>query len=145
MHDTASADFNRDGYRDFILILRNNAELQNPDTTRPLLILMGRKDDSLQLLARNDHVVFCAGCGGVFGDPYQGITVKDSFFSVDHYGGSSWRWTRHITFRFNAKKNMFFLHKDGGESFHATDPDKSTSYFHNKTMYGKWTFAAYRN
>lgn len=142
--DTASGDFNRDSYRDYIVILRNDTEKENPDTTRPLLILMGDREGSLNPYTQNDHVVLCAACGGVFGDPYEAITVKGAYFSVDHYGGSSWRWTRNITFKYDKVKKAFILHKDGGLSYHTSDPDKETRYTSQSAGYGKMPFEKYR-
>ena len=69
------------------------------DTARHLLIIQGEKDGTFKIVANNDSIVLCFGCGGVFGDPYAGITVKDNYFSIEHYGGSAWRWTRIITFK----------------------------------------------
>ena len=58
------------------------------------------------------------------GDPYMDVIIKNGYFSVEHYGGSSWRWTRIITFRYSAQDQYWFLHKDGHESYHASEPQK---------------------
>ena len=39
-------------------------------------------------------------CGGIFGDPYVGISFKENVITINHYGGSAWRWTSNFTFRF---------------------------------------------
>lgn len=141
--DSASADLNKDGKRDMLLILKNDQEANSTDTTRPLLVLLGGKNNSFELYARNDSVVLCKGCGGVFGDPYEGITVKNNFFSIEHYGGSSWRWTRVITFRYDAKSKKIWLHRDAGESFHTSEPAKTTTTVHRKADFGKLPFERY--
>ena len=41
--DSASGDLNKDGINDLVLILRNNYEMLNSDTTRSLLLLQGNK------------------------------------------------------------------------------------------------------
>jgi hypothetical protein len=127
--DSASGDINEDGFTDLILILKNHTEVEMSDTTRPLLILQGSKNKTYTLIARNDHVVLCQACGGVFGDPYASLVVKHNYFSIEHYGGSNWRWTRIITFKYDLKTKQYVLHKDGGESFHTSDPDKTTDQF----------------
>jgi hypothetical protein len=86
-------------------------------------------------------VVLCLGCGGVFGDPYAGMTIRNNFFSVEHYGGSNWRWSRIITFRFDQKTKQLVLHRDAGESFHTSDPDKTSQKVYNRADYGKLSFA----
>lgn len=141
--DSAAGDFNKDRLKDYILILKVNEEENDADTTRPLLLLMGMADNQYQLAARNDSVVLCKGCGGVFGDPYAGITIKNNFFSIEHYGGSNWRWTRIITFRYDANTKQFILHRDAGESFHTSDPDKKKLDIHNKEDFGKLFFTEY--
>jgi hypothetical protein len=141
--DSASGDLNQDGYRDYIMVLKNVGEDSLVEAARPLVILLGNKQQGLDFYARNDSVVYCKNCGGVFGDPYQGITIKKQYFSIDHYGGSSWRWTRNITFRYDKVKRKFLLHRDGGESYHTSDPDKSTLTLEHKSYYGKLLFEDY--
>src|SRR4249920_3850882 len=114
--DSASGDINKDGKKDLLVILKNNLEETNGDTTRPLLILLGNEKGFYNLSGRNDRVVLCKSCGGVFGDPYAGITVKNNFFSIEHYGGSNWRWTRIITFRYDLRSKQVLLHLDAGDS-----------------------------
>jgi hypothetical protein len=141
--DSASGELNRDGIRDLVLILKNNFEKFNTDTTRPLLLLQGNKSGLYKLMARNDSVVLCAGCGGVFGDPYQGISIKNGYFSIEHYGGSGWRWTRIITFKFDTKTNQFVLHRDAGFSWHVSDVNKQTENLFGKEDFSKVLFNNY--
>src|SRR6185503_17580214 len=116
--DHAAGDLNKDKLSDYLLILKkpNGAELSNAaehPEPRPLLLLIRQKDGSLKLVTRNDNVVLCVDCGGVFGDPYAGMTIKNGYFSIEHYGGSNWRWERIITFKYDAKGKRWALHKDG--------------------------------
>ncbi len=141
--DTTSGDLNKDGNKDMVLILKNAHEDDNTDTSRPLLLLAGNKDGQYKLIARNDHVVLCKGCGGIFGDPYEGLSIKNGFFSIEHYGGSNWRWTRIITFRFDKIKNQFILHRDAGDSFHTSNPNKTTEQLYNKQDFGRLLFTRY--
>ena len=141
--DSASGNINKDGKKDLLVILKNNLEETNGDTTRPLLILLGNENGSYNFSGRNDNVVLCKACGGVFGDPYAGMTVKNNFFSIEHYGGSNWRWTRIITFRYDVKSKQVLLHRDAGDSFHTSDPDKTTTNIYNKEDFGKLIFTGY--
>jgi hypothetical protein len=137
---SASGDINKDGIKDRVLILRNHYENLNPDTARPLLLLQGNGAGQYKLIARNDSVTLCMGCGGVHGDPYQGITIKNGYFSIKHFGGSGWRWTRIITFKFNPKTKLFYLHRDAGESWYISEPDKKTPDLFNEEDFDKLTF-----
>ena len=83
--DTAVGDLNLDGLDDLILVLKSTVEDSLSDLgeypLRPLLILIRGKDNQLQVAKRNDHTVYCADCGGVWGDPYDGIAIKNGYFS----------------------------------------------------------------
>jgi hypothetical protein len=143
--DTVTGNLNLDKYPDMILVLKKNGEEKTSDVVnhpekRPLLILVGQPDGTFKLVARNDNTVYCIDCGGMMGDPYQGITIKNGYFSVEHYGGSAWRWTRTITYKYSKVKNYWFLHKDGSESFHASEPEKVKSKTRTIKNFGKVAF-----
>lgn len=143
--DTASGDINKDGVKDLVVIIRNDFEKYNTDTTRPVLLLQGNKSGQYKLIARNDSVVLCMGCGGIFGDPYQGITIKNGYFSIEHYGGSGWRWTRIITFKFDTNTKQFVLQRDAGFSWHVSDVNKQTEKLFGKSDFNKVSFTKYSN
>lgn len=143
--DTTIGDLNLDEFPDLILVLMKNGEDSTSDVVdhpekRPLLILTGQPDASYKIEARNDNTVLCIDCGGMMGDPFMGITIRKGFFSVEHYGGSAWRWTRIITYKYSKADNNWYLHKDGGDSFHAADPDNNTSTVKTTKDFGKVEF-----
>jgi hypothetical protein len=122
----ASGDFDRDGKKDLVVILRNRFEQMNSDTTRPLLLLAGDGKGRYHLLARNDHVVLCQDCGGVRGDPFVSVEVRTGNFTIRHFGGSGWRWTRVIVFRYDTRRRIFVLHSDGGWSWNRLEAGSKT-------------------
>jgi hypothetical protein len=127
--DLTKGNLNGDRYPDAIMVLYKIGEKELSDVIdhpekRPLLILIGQPDQTYQLAARSDNAVYCIDCGGQMGDPFTAIVIKNGYFSVEHYGGSSWRWTRIITFKYAPQTKEWLLFKDGGESFHASDPEK---------------------
>lgn len=88
------------------------------------MILIQNKSKQLELKSKNENVVYCVDCGGMMGDPYVTMVYKEGYFSIEHYGGSTWRWTRIITFKYNKTKDDWFLHKDSSESFHVDGTEK---------------------
>jgi hypothetical protein len=139
-----TGDLNQDTYPDIILALKNNHETDSDQTARPLLILLGKKDGSLSLYARNDSVVLCKGCGGMFGDPFEGITIKGRYFSLEYYGGSRYRWNRFTTFKYDLVKKDFVLHRDAGISYDSVEEDKKyTKNVYHKQAFGKQRFVKY--
>lgn len=123
-----TGDLNKDTYPDAAMVLykldeeETSSEPAHPEK-RPLLLLTGQANHTYQLAARSDNAVYCIDCGGQVGEPFMGITIKNGYFSIDHYGGSGWRWTRNITFKYSPHKKNWFLYKDGGDYYRATDPE----------------------
>lgn len=140
--EIAKGDLNRDAYADVILVLKKKGEEKTSDVIdhpekRPLLILLGQADKSYKLAARSDNSVYCVDCGGMMGDPFTGITIKNGYFSVEHYGGSGQRWTRIVTFKYSPAEKNWFLFKDGGDRFHATAPEEVKTEVRTVKNFGK--------
>lgn len=85
-----------------LVVMHNKKELSEADTTadaaRPLLLYKRTAGGPRSLIVRNDHLVMCQNCGGIFGDPYAGINFSADTLTLDHYGGSNWRWS--VTHKF---------------------------------------------
>jgi hypothetical protein len=143
--DLTKGDLNRDTYPDAILVLYRKGEEKTSDVIdhpekRPLLVLIGQANKTYKLAARSDNAVYCVDCGGQMGDPFTGVTIKNGYFSVEHYGGSGWRWTRIITFKYSPTEKNWFLHKDGGERFHAISHEEVKTPVKTVKNFGKVPF-----
>lgn len=114
----SSGDANLDGITDCILVLKENEEDSNSDyaddrpSRRPLLLLLGMGDSLYRLAYRNDNAVLCVDCGGVFGDPFTGTTIKNGYFSIEHGIAGGIHWEQVTTFKFDKSKDNWFLYKD---------------------------------
>lgn len=138
-------NLNLDKYADVVLVLKKDNEKETSDVVnnpekRPLLILLGQADKTYKLAARNDNTVYCVDCGGVFGDPFDSLTITNGNFSINHYGGSSWRWTRIITYKYSPAEKKWYLFRDGAESFHASEPNKVKTTIKTAKNFGKVSF-----
>ena len=119
-------DLNRDGREDAVLVL----EPAEPDQPRPLLILVRDEKGALKLAKRSAKAVGCKECGGIMGDPFQSIRIEKGRFTVEHYGGSSWRWTASYTFGWSRRDQSWQLVRVEQSSFHATEPEKAETTVH---------------
>lgn len=138
-------NLNLDKRADIVVVLKKDNEKETSDVIdhpekRPLLIFLGQSDGSYKLAARNDNTVYCVDCGGIFGDPFESLTITNGNFSVNHYGGSNWRWTRIISYKYSPADKNWYLFKDGSESFHTSNPDKVITKIKTVKNFGKVSF-----
>ena len=144
--DVATGDLNRDAYPDKLVALDTllvDSLRRESEARRPLLLLTGRPDGGYTLAARNDNAIMCSGCGGMMGDPYQQLVIKNGYFSVEHYGGSAWRWTYILTFKYDPAARRWLLHRAGGDSFHTSDPEKVKTHVETPRDFGRIPFESF--
>jgi hypothetical protein len=137
--DSLAGDLNGDAKLDLLVILKVNGEdtmVVGTDAPRPLLIFIRQADGSLKQEGRNDEAVLCKWCGGVWGDPYSAMVISGNYFSVEHYAGSTDRWTDIVTFWYNKEKKTWFLHKIGGEVFNAFEAKTTSSWLKTTKDFG---------
>jgi hypothetical protein len=124
-----SGDLNGDGTKDYVLVLsKPRVETEQFDeageANRPTLILIRDASGKLSLAASNDRVAYCRSCGGVFGDPFQGVEIKGMSFTVSNYGGSSDRWTDDFTFAYSRRDHTWQLTRVEKGAFNVVKNEK---------------------
>lgn len=145
------ADLDRDGRSDWLLVLeyarpridhKNGFEEEGP---RALLLLRRGADGRLVMAARNDHVVYCRGCGGMMGDPFQGLEAAAGRFTVTNAGGSRYRWSRAFSFAWSRRDSAWQLLRVEDGSFDIHDPQQreKRSVRRPPKDYGKIDFKVY--
>jgi hypothetical protein len=122
-----TGDLNGDGTKDFILVLskptKENGEYDEAgDALRPTLILIRDAGGKLSVGSRNDQVAYCKNCGGVMGDPFQGIKIGGTGFTITDAGGSSDRWDEEYTFGYSRRDKRWQLTSVSDGSFNTFDP-----------------------
>lgn len=140
-----TGDLNGDKKPDAILILKQPGEdsLYGEETPRPLLLLIRQPDGKLKQVVRNDNAIMCRQCGGVFGDPYEGVEINAGRFSLFFYGGSSWRWAYHYEFAYKPLKKNWYLIKEYQTSFHMSEPEKFKDVTIEETELGEVPIASF--
>ena len=94
-------DLNGDGRLDAAFVISNGANLNDPNVTKHVLVLALRgSDGKLHVSVVNDTAVLDGDEGGVFGDPFQGLSVARGVVEIQHYGGSRDRWSFTHKYRF---------------------------------------------
>lgn len=121
----AKGDVNKDGLDDFVLVIKDIEEDMNDDKEYPrlLLVLFSTKEKSFVLYISTANAVLCKKCGGVSGDPFQSLAIKNGEISVEHYGGSAERWGISAFFKWDGKDLM--LLREIRSSSNSNDPENS--------------------
>lgn len=92
--DYAQGDIGSDGKNDVAVILEKPLidEYELVDQIRSTYIFKQR-ENGYQYWLMNEGIVLSSKLGGVWGDPYNGISVSTSGITIDDFGGSSSKWS----------------------------------------------------
>lgn len=127
---TVAGDLNRDAWPDRVVVLDTAAVLTDSIAQevadrimafrRPLLLLLGEHGGSrYRLAARNDSVVDSRDAGPTGSeDTFRRVAIKKGYFSVEGAGGSSLRWYKVTTFRYDPADHHWYLHRVGQDNTH---------------------------
>lgn len=103
--EVAIGDLNNDGINDVAAVLEVKS---NPKSgSRGLLIAFGNKNKSYDLKIIAKNAVLNADEGGVWGDPFESISVNRGSVLLNFYAGSNDRW--YSSYRFRYQNNGFYL------------------------------------
>jgi hypothetical protein len=90
-----------------------------------MLLLIRQLNGKLKLQKRNDQIVMCRECGGIYGDPFSDVSIIDNSFTVHFYGGSAWRWSDAYYFTYNLPLKDWFISTESESTYWNGDPDGS--------------------
>lgn len=93
-------DLNSDGINDVAMVIEKNGETGAQALPRSLMILLGNKQKSYSISVIATKAVLLSNEGGVFGDPFENITIDRGSVLLSFYGGSNYRWFSYYRFRF---------------------------------------------
>jgi hypothetical protein len=103
--DSKKNDFNGDGLKDIVGVIEHpiNDEIMYPR----ILFIYFNTGDGYNLNFMNSYIIRNSDEGGVFGDPYEELTVSNNTFTTNAFGGSAWKWSENYTFEF--KNEQWYL------------------------------------
>lgn len=113
VHEKAEGDLNKDNLPDIAAVIesdkpvKNLKEADNEQTPRLLLIAFKQTDGSYKLSIQSNESIMLSNEGGVFGDPWEGLSIERGTLLVRFYGGSSSRWS--YAYRWRFQNNDWFL------------------------------------
>lgn len=134
-----SGDLNGDGTTDHILVVENAgaAADEGADDRRVMLILVTGPDGKLMLAKQNNRVILCRSCGGAFGDPFDGVFIEGTSFTIHNYGGSWWRWSLDLRFKYSRRDRTWQLVEVYKEDYDSHDPNTGKATSRTPRSFGK--------
>jgi hypothetical protein len=102
----AKGDLNKDGITDIVAIIEG-PPITKEVPSRTLIIALGNEDGTYTNSITADKAVLKNDEGGVFGDPFDSITIDRGSVLLKFYGGSNWRW--YYSYRFRFQDNDWYL------------------------------------
>jgi hypothetical protein len=123
----AEGDLNKDNIPDIAAVIEQKASTNTNETkdlsnaaARSLIIAFANPDNSYSLSVKADKAVLLANEGGVFGDPFDSISISRGSVILHFYGGSNWRWYADYRFRFQ-DRDWYLIGATLGSYFDGTD------------------------
>lgn len=108
--DSAELDFNEDGNVDYVGILEKEDVGQEEEWRwypRILFAIRSHGTEGFRLDFQEANLIRTRDEGGVYGDPYNGLTAEGVSFTTHSYGGSAWRWSEDYTYTY--KNGTWYL------------------------------------
>jgi hypothetical protein len=141
--DSCFGYLNYDTIQDAAILLQDTTVGFGDPAQRPLIVMLGGKNLYISSL-RNDSVVLKEDEGGVYGDPFAGISIDSGLLHIVHYGGSAWRWSREAVFGFDTSASELILKSDIVSSFNINDKNlKTETEKRNPETFGKMKLSEY--
>ena len=104
-----SGDLNKDGLEDITGVIElDKAYEKNIEDAPPRILFIAFKEkDAYHLSIQTDKAILRSDMGGVWGDPFDNISVDRGSILITFYGGSNYRWGQ--VFRFRFQNNRWYL------------------------------------
>ena len=94
----STGDLNGDSLSDLAVVAEQLSSGQLG--SRKLYVLLQKKDGSYYVDCSNERLIFGRMEGGVFGEPFESITIRNLELLINHFGGSGSRWGCEDTFKY---------------------------------------------
>ncbi|ASA24253.1 hypothetical protein B9T62_27915 [Paenibacillus donghaensis] len=124
---TAEGDLNQDGIPDLAAVIeqdQDQSQAEGEAAPRALVIAFGNKAHEFTRSVMAQKVMLQADEGGIWGDPFEQISINRGSVLVDHYGGSNWRWFSTHRFRYQ-NKDWYLIGSTNGSYFTGTTAEEN--------------------
>lgn len=100
-------DLNNDKLNDIAMVLKHKYEENLEESPRILVVCFQEKPNQYKRVVVTTKAILGKAEGGAMGDPFQAITWNRGSILIEHFGGSSVRWS--YSHRFQYRDGNFVL------------------------------------
>lgn len=118
-------DIDGDGDQDVLVVLQQSGGAQARFEPRTLLVLRRGADGRFVKALQAPDAILCQACGGMMGDPLQGVRTDTDGFVLHFEGGSREMWSQEYDFRYSAEADTWFLEEIAETAIDRLDGDFS--------------------
>tara|TARA_R110002126_G_scaffold290629_2_gene448057 strand:+ start:8164 stop:8820 length:657 start_codon:yes stop_codon:yes gene_type:complete len=97
-----TGDLDKDGIDEKVIVYETN-EKTNFGNTREIQILKNKSGEWIEW-RKSRNAVLKSEEGGFWGDPFEGIEIKNGILKIHFFGGSNWKWSYTDKYRFQNNK-----------------------------------------
>ena len=105
--DSVYGDLNKDGIDELVVVYNCDEQNQDEESVPRELIIYKKKNNNWIIWEQSKNLLLGSKDGGMMGDPFDSLLIKNGVLSISHFGGSRWKWGYTEKYRFQNKK--FYL------------------------------------
>jgi hypothetical protein len=105
--DTVSGDLDKDNIKELVVAYNTKTATEEYENLPRELVIYKLQEGNWTVWKKSQQALLGSQDGGMMGDPYAGMEIKNNVLQVSHYGGSSWKWG--YTDKYRYQKGDFYL------------------------------------
>ncbi len=104
--DTVSGDLDKDSIAELVVAYNKGPENETDGVPRELIIYKLKNNNWIEW-KKSDQALYGSRDGGMMGDPYNEMEIKNGILHISQNGGSSWKWG--FTDKYRFQDGEFYL------------------------------------
>lgn len=98
--DTASGDLDKDGVKELVVAYDTKPPGESFESMLRELIIYKIQSGKWSVWKRSMQALLGSRDGGMSGDPFEYMEIKNGILMIGHFGGSSWKWGHTDKYRY---------------------------------------------
>ena len=105
--ESVKGDLDKDGIEELVVAYNCEAINETNESVSRELIIYKKNNNQWVVWEKSKNALLESQDGGMMGDPFSGIEIKNNVLSISHNGGSRWKWG--YTEKYRYQNQTFYL------------------------------------